>query len=192
MSERFQWPVYAAQALDELPSPVEQQEQDAIVEAAEILESARRESQHLVAEARGEVERARAERKRVLQHTRHRGAQYLESARRSAREERGRILSGLEDDVAACVRRAIELALGREPATSDDELRKIVRRLLAEAGEGAVAYVSTGRGATAGCPEDPGLAPDGVRVVRADGAEWSTTPASRFSQVQNALKELGA
>lgn|GEM_PF-5513107 len=190
MSERrFEWPMRSSVAQAAAPDPGPSAEELAAQRAQEILETARRDSGALLEQSRQTFETARAERKRVLQHTRRRAAEYLRGVRRRAQVERARILQGLEDDAAICVRRAVELLLGHEPATSEEDMRGIVRRLLAEAGGDATAYVSPEYAGIEGCATDRGL--DGVRVVRTDGAEWVSTAASRVAQVEMALGELG-
>ena len=191
MSERrFEWPATRSSVAEVVPpDPGPSAEELAAQRAQEIMETARRDSGALLEQSRLTFEAARVERKRVLQHTRRRAAEYLRGVRQQARTDRARILEGLEEDAAACVRRAVELVLGHEPATPEDAVREIVRRLLAEAGGDAAVYVPPNYAGIEGAQADPNL--DGVHVVRADGAEWVSTPATRAAQVQMALGELG-
>ncbi len=127
-----------------------------------------------------------------LQRARQHGQRYLSEIRARAARERAAILAELESDVVACVHQAVAQLVGREPASSIEDTRRLVERILAEAGrDGMQVWTHPDAAEALGTMADKTLSLGEARARRADGATWRSDVVTRQETVRAALEEIG-
>lgn len=172
-----------------------QQANPEVGSAAAIVAQARStlaEAQEVRRQAAAEAQAQRGRMVERLRRARRRGRRYLAAMRVGAARERAAILAGVERDVAVCVRQAVSVLAGREPAASLEDVRALVARILAEAGQENVrVWTDPAMAQGLDAQADEALGPGEVRVQRADGAAWRSDAATRRERVRAALEEVG-